>query len=87
MNPEMTEIWSGALFLQQDALAQAVFDVVCDNLGIAGYGIARRLDKDPAVIRGTLSSLVKKKLLWGGSEIGDNFTLTKTGFGVKEAIK
>ena len=57
-----------------------------ENLGIAGYGIARQLDKNPAVILGTLSSLVEKKLLWGGSELGDNFTLTKTAFGVKVAI-
>ena len=82
----MAEFWSGALYLKENPLARAVFDVVTKNLGISGYGIARQLDKNPLLVQEALSSLREKQLVSGSAELSDNFTLTGTGFGVKQVI-
>jgi hypothetical protein len=82
----MTKCWPAALFLQQNPLARAAFEVVTKNLGISGYGIARQLDKNPTVIRDTLAKLRDKQLISGSAELTDNFTLTGVGFGVKEVF-
>lgn len=86
MNADMTEFWPAVSFLRQNPLARAAFEVVTKNLGISGYGIARQLDKSPVLVRDALSSLREKQLISGSAELRDNFTLTGTGFGVKEII-
>ena len=82
----MTEFWPAVLFLKENPLARATFEVVTKNLGISGYGIARELNTHPTLIQEALSSLREKHLISGSAELRDNFTLTGAGFGVKEVI-
>ena len=79
MNADMTEFWPAVILLRQNPLARAAFEVVTKNLGISGYGIARQLDKSPALVRDALSSLREKQLISGSAELRDNFTLLEPG--------
>jgi len=72
-------IWEYALFLQQDALARETFDLVSQNPGISGIGIARQLDKNRNLVQEALSSLRERQLVLGF----DSFALTELGFAVK----
>jgi hypothetical protein len=86
VNTDVAKCWSAAIFLQQNPLARAAFEVVTHNLGISGYGIARQLDKDPPSVQKALILLLHRELISGSSELRDNFAPTKTGFGVKEVL-
>jgi hypothetical protein len=67
-------------------MARAAFETVTQKLGISGYRIARRLDKDPLSAQQAIIILLRRQLISGSSELRDNFALTRTGFGVKEVI-
>jgi len=87
MNADMSEFWSGALYLKGNPLALAVFGVVTRNLGISGYGIAKQLDQNPELVQQALSSLREKQMVSGSAALTDNYTLTGLGFGVKEVME
>jgi hypothetical protein len=77
------QIWSGAIFLLENPQAQAVFDVIANDLGISGYGVAKKLDLDPKLVQQSLSSLREKHLVSGGSALTENYTLADVGFEVR----
>ena len=64
----------------------AIFDVIADDPGIAGYGIARALDQNPELVRQLISALLKMGLISGVPDLRDNFTLTAAGFGVRMCL-
>ena len=81
---DITEIFPAAHVLWKNALARTVFNVIPDDLGIAGHGIARRLNENPALVGEALSTLLLHGVIAGGTSLDDNFTLTAAGFGLKE---
>ncbi|HMJ89932.1 MAG TPA: hypothetical protein VK530_08955 [Candidatus Acidoferrum sp.] len=82
-----SDIWPAITLIKENDIARAAFDVIKKNLGISGYAIARQLDKNPAEVQDALSSLREKKIIASGSvELRDNFTLTGTGFQLKQYL-
>ncbi len=87
MNENISELWPAIVLVKEDPLAKATFDIVTKNLGISGYAIARQLDKDPALVRTALASLRDSRVIASGSaDLRDNFTLTGSGFRLKEYL-
>ena len=84
MKAEFRKLWSGAIFLKGNPLAEAVFNVITEDLGISGYGIARKLDKPPALVQKTLILLLDRELISGSGDPRDNYTLTASGFAAME---
>ncbi len=74
------------LFLRENSLARAAFEVVTKNLGISGYGVAREPNRNPELVKAAISSLVDFRLISGSASLTDNLAPTGLGFGVKEAM-
>jgi len=77
---------SAAIFVNEQPLAGAIFVVVTNDPGIAGYAIARSLDKNLRRVLDALSSLLRMQLIPGVADLRDNFALTMTGYRVWEIL-
>lgn len=87
VNSDFLKFWSAAIFLRHNPLAWAAFEVLSKNLGISGFGIARKLDTDPVMVEQALALLREMQMISGCADLRDNLTLTETGFGVREIIR
>lgn len=87
MDPSINEIWPAIVLVKQNPLAKAAFEVVTRNLGISGYAVARQLDKEPTLVQSTLASLRDINVIASGSaDLRANFTLTGSGFRLKQFL-
>lgn len=78
---KMTETeWKAWTELQEDPLAHAVFLAISESLGIAGWSIAKKLDRNPQKVLAALSWLIEAGLISGLADLRENFTLTEKGF-------
>jgi hypothetical protein len=86
VDPDILNIASAAICMRKHPLTITVFDVIANDPGIAGYAIARTLDRNPGLVLEAVSALLKMGLISGVADLRDNFALTETGFGVRELI-
>jgi uncharacterized repeat protein (TIGR01451 family) len=72
---------TSVLFLRENSLARAAFEVATEVLGISGYGVARKLNQNPQLVQAPISSLVDLRLIVGIGSAGEvaNLSLSATG--------
>jgi hypothetical protein len=74
------DIRPSLLFLEENQGARAVFEAIARELGASGYRVAKKLDRDPEIVRGALSTLREKQLISGSGALADSYTLFELGF-------